>query len=79
MTVSVAQKVLRTFVFAFAGIFLPCLANVLFDASSTADWTVAKAALISGIFAASSAAVRAVIAVLPVFKDDEIGLQRGGS
>lgn len=75
-TLTVAMKVARTFVFAFLGVFLPTFANVVLDFSNTADWTVAKAALLSLIGAAVAAGVRAIVAYLPVFADDETGLQR---
>lgn len=73
---TVTTKVLRTFAFAFLGIFLPCLVSIASNLSNTVDWSVAKAALVSGIFAAFSAAIRAVVAYLPVFKDDTVGLQK---
>lgn len=73
---SVTTKIVRTFAFAFLGIFLPALASVAFNLSETVDWNVAKAALISAIFAAFAAAIRAVVAVLPVFADDNVGLQK---
>ena len=73
---SVATKIVRTFVFAFLGVFLPTLANIVFDVSNTADWSAARAALVSLVFAASAAAIRAVVAYLPVLPDDNVGLQR---
>lgn len=71
---TLTTKVVRTFVFAFLGVFLPALANIVLDVSNTADWSAAKAALLSLVFAASAAAIRAVVAFLPVFEDDEVGL-----
>lgn len=73
---TVTTKVVRTFAFAFLGIFLPALASIAFDLSNTVDWSVAKAALVSAIFAAFSAAIRAVVAFLPVFTDDTVGIQK---
>lgn len=73
---TVSTKVVRTFVFAFLGIFLPAVASVAFNLSDTVDWNVAKAALVSAVFAAFAAAIRAVVAVLPVFADDQIGIQK---
>jgi len=72
----VATKVLRTFAFAFLGVFVPALANIVLDLSNTADWTVAKAALLSLIGAAFAAGIRAIVAFLPVFADDNVGMQR---
>lgn len=74
---SVAQKIVRTFAFAFLGVFLPAFANVVFDISETADWSGARAALVSLVFAASAAAIRAVVAYLPVLPDDNVGMKRG--
>jgi hypothetical protein len=73
---TVSTKVLRTFVFAFLGIFLPSLANIVLDISNTADWSAARAALVSLIFAAFAAAIRAVVAYLPVLPDDDVGIKR---
>lgn len=73
---SVTTKIVRTFVFAFLGIFLPAVVSVATDLSETIDWNVAKAALISAIFAAFAAGIRAVVAFLPVFADDNVGLQK---
>lgn len=73
---TVATKVVRTFVFAFLGVFLPSLANIVLDVSNTADWSAAKAALVSLIFAASAAAIRATVAFLPILPDDDAGLRR---
>ena len=74
--ISTKQKIVRTFVFAFLGSFLPALANLLFDISSTANWTVAKAALVAAIIGSVTAAVRATIAVLPILPDDTAGLTK---
>lgn len=73
---TVATKVVRTFVFAFLGIFLPALANIFLDVSETLDWTAAKATLVSLVLAASAAGIRALVAFLPVFSDDDVGLTR---
>ena len=72
----VSTKILRTFVFAFLGVFLPSLANIVLDISNTADWSAARAALVSLIFAAFAAAIRAVVAYLPVLSDDNVGIQK---
>ena len=73
---TVATKVARTFAFAFLGVFVPALANIVLDVSNTADWSVAKAALLSLVGAAFAAGLRAIVAYLPVFADDEVGLQK---
>lgn len=73
---TVSTKVLRTFVFAFLGIFLPALANIVLDVSNTLDWTAAKAAIVSLVLAAFAAAIRAVVAFLPILPDDNVGVQR---
>ena len=72
----VSTKVLRTFVFAFLGIFLPALANIVLDVSNTLDWTAAKAALVSLVLAAFAAGIRALVAFLPILADDNVGIQR---
>ena len=76
MSISVAQKILRVGSFAFLGAFLPLLVNTLLEFSQTGDWAVWRALVFSGIAGAVAAAVRAVIAYLPVFPDDEVGMQR---
>lgn len=73
---TVSTKVLRVFVFSFLGIFLPALANIVLDVSTTLDWSAAKAALVSLVLAAFAAAIRAVVAFLPVFTDDNVGMKR---
>lgn len=73
---TVSTKVLRTFVFAFLGVFLPALANIVLDVSNTLDWTAAKAALVALVLAAFSAGIRAVVAFLPILPDDNVGVQR---
>lgn len=74
---TVTTKVVRTFVFAFLGVFLPALANIVLDLSSTLDWSTAKAAVMSLVLAACSAGIRAIVAFLPVFADDNVGMRRG--
>lgn len=76
MTASVATKIARVFAFSFLGVFLPALANIILDVSSTLDWSAAKAALVALVLAALSAAIRAVVAYLPVFSDDNVGVQK---
>ncbi len=73
---TVSTKVLRTFVFAFLGIFLPALANIVLDASNTLDWSAAKAALVSLVLASFAAGIRALVAFLPILPDDNVGVQR---
>jgi hypothetical protein len=73
---TVTTKIVRTFVFAFLGIFLPALANIVLDVSATLDWTAAKAALVSLILAASAAGIRALVAFLPILADDNVGIQK---
>lgn len=70
MTISLGQKLARSFVWAFLGAFLPLLVNTLVEFSETGDWAVWKALVFSGIAGATAVAVRAVIAYLPVFTDD---------
>lgn len=77
MTLSLAEKVARTFAFAFLGTFLPLLVNTLVDFSNSGDWAVWRVLVFSGIAAAVAAGVRAVIAYLPVFSDDNhIGISK---
>ena len=73
---TVSTKILRTFVFAFLGIFLTGLVNILADVSKTGDWSVAKTAVVSLVLAAVSAAVRAIVAYLPILADDQVGIQK---
>lgn len=73
---TVSTKVLRTFVFAFLGIFLPACADIVLDVSKTLDWGVAKAALVSLVLAAFSAGLRALVAFLPILADDDAGIRR---
>lgn len=73
---TVTTKVARTFAFAFLGVFLPCLVSIAGNLSNTVDWSVAKAALVSGIFAAFAAGIRTVVAYLPVFPDDNVGITK---
>lgn len=73
---TVTTKVARTFAFAFLGVFLPLLVNVFTGLSDTVDWNTAKALLVSAIFASISAGIRAVVAYLPVFADDNVGIQK---
>lgn len=73
---NIATKVGRIFVFTFLGVFLPALASVALNLSDTVDWSAAKAALVSAIFAACAAGIRTVVAFLPVFPDDNVGLKR---
>lgn len=76
---TVTTKVSRTFAFAFLGVFLPALASVSFNLSETVDWSAAKAAIVSAVFAACAAAIRTVVAFLPILPDDNVGLTRGGN
>jgi nitrate/nitrite transporter NarK len=73
---SVSTKIVRVFAFSFLGVFLPALANIVLDASNTLDWSVAKAALVALVLASFSAAIRAVVAFLPILPDDNVGVQR---
>ena len=73
---SVATKILRVFVFAFLGIFLPAVANIVLDASQTLDWSAAKAALVALVLASFAAGLRALVAFLPILPDDNVGLTR---
>lgn len=72
----VSTKVARVFAFSFLGIFLPALANIALSLSETVDWSVAKSALVAAVFAAFAAAIRAVVAFLPVFADDNVGITK---
>ena len=73
---TVSTKILRVFAFSFLGVFVPALANILLDVSSTLDWSAAKAALVALVLASFSAAIRALVAFLPILPDDDVGLQR---
>ena len=73
---TVTTKVLRVFAFSFLGVFVPAVANIVLDLSNTLDWNVAKAALVSLILASFSAGIRALVAFLPVFADDQVGIQK---
>ena len=73
---SIETKVLRTFLFAFLGIFLPGIAGIADDIANKGDWSAGRTALLSLVVAAFAAAVRALIAFLPVFKDDDVGVKR---
>lgn len=73
---SVSTKILRVFAFSFLGVFLPSVANVILDVSATADWTVARSAVVALILASFSAAIRAIVAYLPVFADDNVGIKK---
>jgi hypothetical protein len=74
----VAEKIVRTFVFAFLGSFLPLLVNTLSEFSNTGDWAVWRVLVFSGVAGSVAAAVRAIIAYLPVFADDNVGIQKNG-
>lgn len=76
---TVTTKVVRVFVFSFAGPFLAGLADILLDLSKTGDWTVGRVAVVSLAVASASAAVRAAVAFLPILPDDNVGLTRGGN
>lgn len=73
---TVTTKVLRTFAFAFLGVFLPAVVSVATNLSDTVDWSVAKAALIAAIFAGFAAGIRTVVAFLPILPDDNVGLTK---
>lgn len=73
---AVSTKVLRVFVFSFLGVFLPALANIVLDVSTTADWTVARSAVVALVLASCSAGIRAIVAYLPVFADDNVGIKK---
>lgn len=72
----VAQKIARSFAFAFLGAFLPLLINTLIEFSNTGDWAVWKALVFSGIAGAVAAGVRAIVAYLPIFPDDNVGITK---
>lgn len=73
---TIRQKILRAFAFTFLGVLLPGLAALLLDVSRTGDWTAARVAGTSLVLAAASAAVRALVAYLPILPDDTVGLQK---
>lgn len=73
---TVTTKIVRTFVFAFLGPFLAGLADILLDLSKSGDWTVARVAVVSLAIGAASAATRALVAFLPVFADDNVGIEK---
>lgn len=72
----VAVKIIRTFCFAFLGTLLPVLISVATNLSDTTDWSFAKAAVVSGIFASFAAGLRTIAAFLPMFADDNVGIQK---
>jgi hypothetical protein len=77
MNTALLGKVGRTFVVAFLGIFLPVVISTATSISTTGDWSIAKAALVSAILAAFAGGVRAVVAVLPIFSaDNNTGLSK---
>ena len=75
------QKVMRVFFFTFVSTFLTTgvlpIAEKL-EKGEDVDFTVAKALLLSAITAAIGAAIRAAVAALPIFADDnDIGMKKG--
>jgi hypothetical protein len=73
------QKVLRVFFFAFVGTFLTTLLPIAdrLAKGDNVDFPFVKALVVSAIAAGIGAGIRAVIALLPVFKDDnDVGMQR---
>jgi hypothetical protein len=73
------QKVLRVFFFAFLGTFLTTVLPIAEKIASGEDvsFDFAKALLVSAIAAGIGAGIRALIALLPVFKDDnDIGAKK---
>lgn len=71
------EKVFRAFVVAFLGVFLPGIAGWLNDIANGGHWSAARSALIALAAAGVAAGVRAVIAYLPLFADDNaFGLSR---
>lgn len=73
---TIRQKIVRTFAFTFLGVLLPGLASLLLDVSKTGDWTAAYVTGTSLVLAAVAAAVRALVAYLPILPDDNVGIQK---
>lgn len=77
MTISLGQKLARSFAWAFLGAFLPLLVNTLTEFAEHGDWAVWRALVFSGIAGATAVAVRAIVAYLPVFEDDnQVGIAK---
>jgi hypothetical protein len=73
------HKVLRVFVFAFLGTFLTTILPIAdkIAKGEHVDYNFIKAIAVSAIAAGFAAGIRAVIALLPVFRDDnDIGMQK---
>lgn len=72
------QKVLRVFAFAFLGMFLTTILPIAekIAKGEDVDYSLIKAVLVSAIAGGFAAGVRAVVALLPVFADDDIGIKR---
>lgn len=80
MTISLGQKLARAFAWAFLGAFLPLLVNTLTEFAEHGDWAVWRALLFSGIAGSTAVAVRAIVAYLPVFEDDnQTGIAKDSS
>lgn len=73
----VSSKIIRVFVFSFLGALALGLTNSIADISKTGDWSAWRTLLVSLLVAAVSAAVRAVVAYLPILPDDDVGMTRG--
>lgn len=70
MRLSLSTKVLRVFAFTFLGVFLPGVAGLTDTLAKGGDWTAARTALVALVLAAIGGALRAIVAYLPVFSDD---------
>src|SRR3954466_7427407 len=75
---SLAAKVLRTFVFAGVGTLVTALLPILDGIASGGgvDLSLLGALAIAAITGAIAAGVRAAVAYLPVFGDDDVGRRR---
>ena len=72
------QKVLRVFFFAFVGTFLTAVLPIAdkIAKGEGVDYPFAKALLLSAIAGGIAAGIRAVVAMLPLFKDDnDVGMR----
>jgi hypothetical protein len=72
-------KIARTFAFAFVGTFLTALLPILngLASGSHVDYSVTASLLVGAAAGALTAGIRTVVALLPVFPDDnDVGLKR---
>jgi hypothetical protein len=77
MNLSLLEKISRVFLFTFLGVLIPGLADVVAHEASRRDWAAGRDALIALTCAGIAAGLRAIVALLPVFPDDNhIGISK---